>query len=158
MRQITIFMIRNNIHEMKLWRIRIGIYLWPEYQQIDLWQIYWWRIYSWPIRKLFVNIELFAEHWYKNIREKKKIMCHNEQGVIWISCTLYNKISPILQTLPLNMSIYSPELSYSNEKKKKRLLPKKRKFIPVIFPIQHQKVKWDSDVGWNKSYRKSEKY
>ena len=37
---VTILANRNNIHEMKLWQIGIGIYLWPRYQQIDLWWIY----------------------------------------------------------------------------------------------------------------------
>ena len=56
--QINIFANRNNIHEMKLWQTGIGIYLWPNYQQIDLWQIY-----LQTIRKLFANRELFAKHW-----------------------------------------------------------------------------------------------
>ena len=38
--QITILVNRNNIYEMKLWQIGIGIYLSPKYQQIDEWQIY----------------------------------------------------------------------------------------------------------------------
>ena len=49
-RQITILANRNNIHEMKLWRIGIGIYSWPKYQRIDL-----WRIYSRTIHELFAN-------------------------------------------------------------------------------------------------------
>ena len=56
--QINIFAKRNNIHEMKLRRIGIGIYLWPKNQRIDSWQIY-----SQTIHKLFANRELFAEHW-----------------------------------------------------------------------------------------------
>ena len=56
-RQITILASRNNIHEMKLWWIGIGIYLWPKYQRIDLWQIY-----SQINLKLFANRELFTEH------------------------------------------------------------------------------------------------
>ena len=56
--QITIFANRNNIHEMKLCQIGLAIYLWPEYQQIDLWQIYSQAIYE-----LFANTELFPEHW-----------------------------------------------------------------------------------------------
>ena len=56
--QINIFANRNNIHEMKLWRIGIGIFLWPKYQRIDSWQIY-----SQTICELFVKRELFAEHW-----------------------------------------------------------------------------------------------
>ena len=55
-RQISILATRNNIHEMKLWQIWVGIYSWPKYQQIDL----WW-IYSQTICKFFVNRELFAE-------------------------------------------------------------------------------------------------
>ena len=55
--KINIFANRNNIHKMKLWRIEIGIYSWPEYQQIDLWQIY-----SPTIHKIFASRELFAEH------------------------------------------------------------------------------------------------
>ena len=58
-RQITIFANRKNIQEMKLWRIGIGIYLWPKYQRIDS----WW-IYSQTIREIFANRELFAEHCY----------------------------------------------------------------------------------------------
>ena len=42
---------------MKLWRIGIRIYLWPQYQGIVS-----WRIYSRTICKLFANKELFAEH------------------------------------------------------------------------------------------------
>ena len=38
--QITIIANWNNIHEMKLSRIGLGIYLWPKYQQIDLWRIF----------------------------------------------------------------------------------------------------------------------
>ena len=38
--QITLLANRNNIPEMKLWYIGIGIYSWPEYQQLDLWQMY----------------------------------------------------------------------------------------------------------------------
>ena len=34
--QIKVLANRNDIHEMKLWRIVIGIYLGPKYQQIDL--------------------------------------------------------------------------------------------------------------------------
>ena len=55
--QITIFVNRNTIHEMQLWQIGTGIYLWPKYQQTDL-----WRIYSRTIRELFANWELFFEH------------------------------------------------------------------------------------------------
>ena len=55
--KINIFAIRNNIYNMKLWRIGVGIYLWPKYQHI-----YSWRIYSQTIRELFTNIELFAEN------------------------------------------------------------------------------------------------
>ena len=55
--QITIFINRNNFHYLKLWRIAIGIYLWPKYQRMDL-----WRIYSQTICKLFANRELLAEH------------------------------------------------------------------------------------------------
>ena len=58
--QITILANMNNIHEMKLWGIGIGIYSWPKYQRIDL-----WRIYSQTIRELFANRELFAEHCYR---------------------------------------------------------------------------------------------
>ena len=58
--QITIFANRKNIHEMKLWRIGIGIYSWPKYKRIDSWQIY-----SQTICELFTNRELFAEHWDK---------------------------------------------------------------------------------------------
>ena len=47
----------NIVHEMKLWRLGIGIYFWPEYQRIDLWQIY-----LQTISELFANRELFAEH------------------------------------------------------------------------------------------------
>ena len=53
---------RNNIHEMKLWQIGIGIYLWHKYQQIDL-----WRIYSRTICELLANRELFAEHWHRGV-------------------------------------------------------------------------------------------
>ena len=56
-RQITLFANRNIIHEMKLWRIGIGTYLWHKYQQIDSWQIY-----LGTICKLFGNRKLFAEH------------------------------------------------------------------------------------------------
>ena len=58
--QFTILANRNDIHEMKLWRIGIGIYLRPKYQRIDL-----WRIYSLTIHELFVNRELFAEHCFE---------------------------------------------------------------------------------------------
>ena len=54
---LTILANRNNIHEMKLCQIEIGIYLWPKYQRIDL----WWK-YSQTICKLYAKIELFAEH------------------------------------------------------------------------------------------------
>ena len=101
MRQITIFLNRNNIHEMKLWRIRIGIYLWPEYQQIDS-----WRIYFWPIRELFVNIELFAEHWYKNIRKKKKMMCHLSRVTCHLSTITYHLPGTCNQTTSLCRLIY----------------------------------------------------
>ena len=37
-RQITILANWNNIHEMKLWQIGIGIYSWPKYQRIDSWE------------------------------------------------------------------------------------------------------------------------
>ena len=57
-RQITTLANRINIHEMKLWKIGIGIYLWPKYQRIDSWQIY-----LRTIRKLFTNRELFTEHY-----------------------------------------------------------------------------------------------
>ena len=57
--QITILVNRNNIHEMNLWKIGIGIYLWNKSQQIDS----WW-IYSRTIWELFANRELFAEHWF----------------------------------------------------------------------------------------------
>ena len=56
--QITIFANRNNIYEIKLWRIGIGNYLWPEYQRIDS-----SRTNLQTIRKLFTNRDLFAEHW-----------------------------------------------------------------------------------------------
>ena len=56
--QITILANRNNVHEMKLWQMGIGIYLWPKYQRRDSWQIY-----SQTIHKLFANRELFAERW-----------------------------------------------------------------------------------------------
>ena len=59
-RQITIFANRNNIHELKMWQKGIGIYLWPKYQQRDL-----WLIYSQTIRELFANRRLFAKHWLK---------------------------------------------------------------------------------------------
>ena len=55
--KIKIFANRNNFHEMKLWRIGIGIYLWPKYQGINL-----WRIYLQTICKLFANRELFTKH------------------------------------------------------------------------------------------------
>ena len=35
---------KSSIHQMKLWRLGIGIYLLPKYQRIDLWQIYSWTI------------------------------------------------------------------------------------------------------------------
>ena len=57
--QITVLANRNNIHEMKLWLIGIGIYLWPKYQRIDSWQIY-----LQTICQLFANRELFTEHWF----------------------------------------------------------------------------------------------
>ena len=53
--QIIIFSNRNNVQKMKL--LRIGNYLWPEYQLIYLWQIYYQTIC-----KLFANRELFADH------------------------------------------------------------------------------------------------
>ena len=53
--QITMFANRNIIHELKLLQIGIGIYLWPKYQQIYLWQIY-----LQTICELFANGELFA--------------------------------------------------------------------------------------------------
>ena len=56
-RKITMLANRNNIYEMKLWRIEMGIYSWHYYQQIDL-----WRIYLQTIHKLFANQELFAKH------------------------------------------------------------------------------------------------
>ena len=56
--QVTTLGNRNNIHDMKLLQIGIGIYSWPKYQQIDS----WW-ISSWTIRELLANRELFAEHW-----------------------------------------------------------------------------------------------
>ena len=59
--QINIFSKRNNIHEMKLWQI----YLWPKYQQIDL----WW-IYSQTICELFANRVLFTEHSPPKTRSK----------------------------------------------------------------------------------------
>ena len=57
--QITMLANRNNIHEMNLWQIGIGIYLWNKSQQIDSWQII-----SRTICELFANRELFAEHWF----------------------------------------------------------------------------------------------
>ena len=56
--QITILANRKHIHEIKLWQIGIGIYLWPKYQRIDS----WW-IYSRTICELYANREIFAEHW-----------------------------------------------------------------------------------------------
>ena len=32
---VNIFANRNNVHEIKFWRIGIGIYSWPKYQRID---------------------------------------------------------------------------------------------------------------------------
>ena len=58
--QIDIFLNRNNIHEIKLWQIGIGIYLWPKYQRIDSWQVY-----LQTICELFANRELLAEHCHK---------------------------------------------------------------------------------------------
>ena len=55
--QITMFANRNIIHELKLLKIGIGIYLWPKYQQI-----YSWPIYLRTICEIFSNRELFAEH------------------------------------------------------------------------------------------------
>ena len=56
--QITIFANRNNIHEIKLLQIGIGIYSWTKYQGIDSWQMY-----LKTICELFANRELFAKHW-----------------------------------------------------------------------------------------------
>ena len=57
-RQIRTLSKRNNIPEMKMWQIGIGIYLWPKYQWMDS-----WPINLQTIRELFTNRELFAEHW-----------------------------------------------------------------------------------------------
>ena len=70
---------------MKLWRIGIGIYLWPEYQQIDL-----WRIYSRTICKLFANRELCAEHRFFlisiwNINLDKNLNWSHQQTKHWFS-------------------------------------------------------------------------
>ena len=87
-RQIKILGNRNNIHGMKLWRIGIRIYSWPQYQGIDLWQIY-----LRTICELFANRELFAEHWfalvfyiydltkikYKKSKNKKKSKINKEE-------------------------------------------------------------------------------
>ena len=61
--QTIILANRNNIHEMKLWRIGIGLYLWPKYQRIDSWQIYLQTIW-----KLFANRELCAEHCFRSFQ------------------------------------------------------------------------------------------
>ena len=45
-RPITIFSNKNNSHEINLWQFGVGIYSWPKYQQLDLWQ---------PIFKLFAK-------------------------------------------------------------------------------------------------------
>ena len=55
---IKIFTNRNTIYEIKMLRTGIGIYLWPKYGQIDLWQIYFWNIC-----KLYAYIKIFAKHW-----------------------------------------------------------------------------------------------
>ena len=66
--QITILVNKKNIHKMKLWRIGIRIYLWPQYQQIDSWQIYLRTIH-----KLFANREPFAEHCVRSVKFVKSV-------------------------------------------------------------------------------------
>ena len=84
--QINIFANRNNIHEMKLLRIRIGIFLSPKYQQIDSWQIYSRPIHEF-LRIKTCSLNTGSHDWITlfivlqlqllTIIQEKNISCHD---------------------------------------------------------------------------------
>ena len=73
--QINIFANRNIIHEIKLWQIGIGIYLWHKYQQIDSWQIYL-RIKNYSLNTVPCHMSLFTCHVSRVTCQMSCVTCH----------------------------------------------------------------------------------
>ena len=109
----------NIVHEMKLWRLGIGIYLWPEYQRIDL-----WPIYLQTIHELFANRELFAEHCIMlciSVCSQGALQCtggsrwnslfpslqHLHSTLYTLNCTLYTVHCTLYNTYTLHWKLYT---------------------------------------------------
>ena len=77
--QIKIFANRNNIHEMKLWQIGMGIYSWPKNQRIEFWQIYS-QIENYPLNTgRLIDSRVFQSRIVSKPNQTKKIYIYIEK-------------------------------------------------------------------------------
>ena len=99
-------MISNNIREILMLGIGIGINLWHQYQWIDL-----WRVYLWVIRKLFANIELFAEHcdrltWFTCLVPEWLVMISSGTSLIFCCTSISTSELSSVFTMPGRFNHY----------------------------------------------------